>query len=114
MIEVTEKAQAMFSEYMEKNSLASPIRIYLSQGGCCGTSLALALDELKDGDEQFETGGQTYLIEKDLAATVGHVMVDFVEQDGQAGFTVASERAVHTEHSGCASEQSGCGGGCSC
>ena len=107
MIEVTEKAQSMFSDYMQKNSLESPIRIYLSESGCCGTSLALALDELKDGDEQFEAGGQTYLIEKDLAATVGNVMVDFVEQDGQSGFTVASERAVQTENSGCC-------GSCSC
>ena len=113
MIEVTQKAQEMFSDYMAKNSVESPIRIFVSQSGCCGTSLALALDEPKDGDDKLETGGLTYLIDKELAATVGNVMVDFVEQDGQGGFTIASERPASTESAGCG-ESSGCGGSCSC
>ena len=33
MIEVTETAQTKLSEYMQQNSLNSPIRIYMAQGG---------------------------------------------------------------------------------
>jgi Fe-S cluster assembly iron-binding protein IscA len=33
MIEVTTKAQEKLGEYMKKNKMESPVRVYLAQGG---------------------------------------------------------------------------------
>jgi len=69
--------------------------------------LALALDESKANDSQLETGGITYLIDKDLESQTGLVTVDFVEQGWRSGFMVSSEKPI-------ASGASSCGGSCSC
>lgn len=69
--------------------------------------MALALDEPKDSDEQFANQGLTYLIDKDLHATVGKVTVDFMEEGWRSGFSVRSENPVSTG-------PSACGTSCSC
>jgi iron-sulfur cluster assembly accessory protein len=107
MIDVTQTAQTKLADYMKQNSLTAPIRVYLSQGGCSGQSLALALDELKDTDQKTEFNGMTFLIDITLAERVGGVTVDFVEEGCRSGFMVSSEKPVATGGSSC-----GCG--CSC
>ena len=108
MIEITEQAQRKLGDYLKENSLDSAIRVYLSEGSCCGPSLALALDEVKDTDDKLETGGVTYIIDRGLSAEVGAVCVDFVEQGGRSGFMVSSDKPAAPKESG------GCGGSCCC
>lgn len=57
----------------------------------------MALDESKDGDEVFEIGGFSYVIEKELLAKATPVTVDFTEM----GFRV--DAALDLGESGCGS-----------
>lgn len=81
------------------------IRIYLASG-CSGARLGLALDDRKDGDQEFEAEGYSFLMEKALFEQAKPVTVLF---DPSMGFTVESSM-VFPEGGGCSS--CGCGGSC--
>ncbi|MFH1136973.1 MAG: IscA/HesB family protein [Pseudomonadota bacterium] len=108
MLEVTTKAQEQLGSYMKSNSLESPIRVYLAEGGCSGSSLALALDEARDGDAKYEAGDLTFVMEQGLKDSAGEVKVDYVEMNGRSGFLVSSQNSVSCGGS------SSCGGSCCC
>jgi Fe-S cluster assembly iron-binding protein IscA len=103
MLTVTDAAQDQVAKFFEDKE-AQPIRVYLAQG-CSGPSLALGLDEVKDGDENYEFNGVNYVIEKDLLEKVQPVSIDF---NGTFGFSVDSSLPKPT--GGC----SGCGSSSSC
>ena len=106
MLTVTEQAQGAFKDYFSKQNVNSPIRIFLSQGGWSGPSLALALDESKETDNVFEINGLTYLIDKSLEEQAKEIKVDFVDQWGRAGFMVTSDVSL--------GGGAACGSSCSC
>jgi iron-sulfur cluster assembly protein len=109
MIEVTSAAGEAIAAFMKEKELDSPFRVFLESGGCGGPSLRLVLDEKKDGDEEFEIGGLTYLIAKDLSEKSGKVTVDFVDNGWQQGFSLESENPMGDPSEG---DCGGCGGGC--
>jgi iron-sulfur cluster assembly protein len=107
MIQVTEKAQEQFGEFFkEKADVLHSIRVYLQEGGWGGPSLRLALDEPKGSDESFDSGEIKFVIDNDLKARTGDVIIDFVEMGGQSGFSVTPAKAV--------GGSCGVGGSCSC
>ncbi len=63
----------------------------------------MALDEPRDGDEQFQEQGITFLITKDLFEQIKPVYVDFIETESGSGFHVTSSLAPGD-----------CCGSCSC
>jgi len=63
----------------------------------------MALDEPRDGDEQFQEQGITFLITKDLFEQIKPVYVDFIETAQGSGFRVTS-----------ALDSDECCGSCSC
>ena len=91
MLTVTDSAQTALKEHFEKQNLNSAIRVFLSQGGWSGPSLALALDESKETDNVYDINGITYLIDKALSEQAKEVKVDFVDNNGRSGFSVSSE-----------------------
>ena len=109
MLEVTTTAQEQLGSYMKTNSLDSPIRVYLAEGGCSGAMLALALDETREGDATYEAGELTFVMEQGLKDMAGEVKVDFVEMNGRSGFLVSSQNPL----SNCGGSPS-CGGSCCC
>lgn len=98
MLELTDSArQELVTYFSDKDK--TPIRVYLSPGGCGGPRLALALDEKKDGDEVLALeDGLTFLVAKDLLEAAKPITVDAT----YAGFAVTS------------SLQFAGGGGCGC
>ncbi|NDV20406.1 heme biosynthesis protein HemY [Pseudodesulfovibrio sp. JC047] len=102
MITVTESAQQELTTYFADRDV-QPIRVHLSDGGCSGMKLSLALDEVRDGDASVEHGGFTFLINEELAEASGKVSIDMTDY----GFTIESEKQVGTSGGG------GCSG-CSC
>ena len=106
MIEVTTIAQQQLNEYFADKE-AQPIRIYLTSGGCSGPRLMLALDEPGEGDEVMETGGLTYVMDKDLYAQAKPLTVDL----GPMGFEIASSLELGggcCPSGGCSSGSCGC------
>ena len=100
MVEVTESAAQQITEYF-KGKDASPIRIFLNEGGWGGPSLGMALDEPKDNDSVFDVEGFQYVVNNDLLEKAKPIKVDFL----QIGFKIDSSMDFGAD-SGCA--------GCSC
>ncbi|MDD3311707.1 IscA/HesB family protein [Pseudodesulfovibrio sp.] len=110
MIDLTESAKAQLQDYFSDKA-ASPIRVYLADGGCAGPRLTLALDEPNDKDKTEETGGFTFAIDTTLYALTGKIRIDMTPY----GFTVESENPVGGGGCSCSCGDSGCGSGsCSC
>ncbi len=105
MLEVTQSATDQIAEYF-KGKQVSPIRIFLNDGGCCGPSLAMALDQARTDDKVFDIGGFKYLVDNDFLEHAKPIKVDFT----QFGFKISSSLELG---GGCSS--SGCGSkGCGC
>ena len=105
MFAVTEKATEMIQDFFKDKEDDPIIRIFLSQGGWAGPSLAMALDEPKDDDEIVKDNGITYLVNKDLYEKAKPINVDFVESAMGSGFSISS---------GLNMGGGGCGTSCSC
>lgn len=103
MVSLSDTARAELDNYFADKE-KSPIRVFLNKGGCCGASLALALDDAQEGDEVFDLNGYTFVVEKELSALAGPISVDMTEY----GFKVSSNLQV--EGGSCGSS---CGGSCS-
>ena len=112
MFQVTPQANQKLVEYMQQNNISSPLRIFLTQGGCSGPSLAIALDEKKPADEEYQFDPLTFLVEKALLTQCGSITVDFIDAGGRSGFNVTSAIPL-PGGGGCSSGSCG-SGGCSC
>ena len=111
MLEVTNQANEKLVEYMQSNNLRSALRIFLTQGGCSGPALALALDERKQDDEQFLFEPLTFVVEKALMTQCGSITVDFIDAGSRSGFSVQSSIPL-PGGGGCSSGSCGSGGCC--
>lgn len=113
MLEVTAQANDKLVEYMQENNMTSSLRVFIAQGGCSGPSLALALDEEKEGDEIFQKEKLVFLVEKALLDQCGSIRVDYVDAAGRSGFSVQSANALPGAGGGCSSGSCG-SSGCGC
>lgn len=113
MLDVTAQANEKLVEYMTENNINSALRVALMQGGCCGPSLGLALDEKKPLDEQFQFQGLTFLVDKHLLLHCGSISVDYVDAGNRSGFSVRSSNPLPAAGGGCSSGSCG-SGGCGC
>jgi len=105
MVEVTEAASQQISEYF-KDRDATPIRIFLNDGGWGGPSLAMALDEPKETDNVYDVNGFQFIMDKDFDEKAKPVSVDFLGY----GFKISSS-IDFGQAAGCSScgSSSGCG-----
>lgn len=103
MINVSKTAQEQVKSYFEGNAV-SPVRIFLNNGGCGGPSLAMALDEKKEGDAVFTHGGVAYIMEKTLFEKASPVEVDY----SGMGFKLKSSLELDSGCSSCGSTGSCC------
>lgn len=106
MIEVTEKANQAVKKVLEERKLEGALRVFLNSG-CGGTSLAMAMDEAKEGDLSLDKDGVTYIIESALDNMAGGVTIDYVDQGYSQGFTITPVNELDM------GEGASCGGGCS-
>ncbi|MCL1889152.1 MAG: IscA/HesB family protein [Desulfovibrionaceae bacterium] len=83
----------------------SPVRVFMTSGGCSGPHLALALDETRGNDQTFDAQGFQFCIDKDLFTQVQGVTIDA----GYMGFIVESVVPLEGGEGGCSS-CAGCGG----
>jgi Fe-S cluster assembly iron-binding protein IscA len=103
VFEISDTAKQQIADYFQGKDI-EPIRVFLHQGGCAGSSLALALDELKESDDHFEIDDFTFVIDKALMEEAKPVRIDFMGM----GFKV--ESSLKLGGGGC----SGCSSGGSC
>lgn len=101
MFTLTDSAKAQLDSYFADKEKSS-IRIFLSNGGCSGPRLSLALDDPTDSDDVFPVEGYSFLVEKELMAKAAPLTVDL----SPMGFEIAS--SLELGGGGC-----GCSGSCS-
>ncbi|EPR42462.1 HesB/YadR/YfhF-family protein [Desulfovibrio sp. X2] len=106
MITMTPQAKEKIDQYFADKDVQT-IRVFLSQGGCSGPFLGLALDDAKDADETFVVDGYTFAVDKELLEQAKPIAIDM----GPMGFSISSSLVFERSGCGCSS----CGtGGCSC
>jgi len=110
MMEVTPAASEALKAVMAEKNLEPPIRIFL-QSGCSGSQLAMGVDQARDGDDQFDVDGVSYVIDGKLSELVGDMKLDYLTDDGQQGFMLSSSKPLPQPEGG-GSCGSGCCGSC--
>ena len=103
MLTVTEKANEKITDFLKAQKDPSYIRLFLSEGGCSGPSIGMALDEPSDNDEIIKDNGVTYLIDKMLLEQAKPISVDFVETETGSGFSISSSLPKGDGCSSCSS-----------
>lgn len=103
MFTVTEKANEKITDFLNNQKELSYIRLFLSEGGCSGSFLGMALDEPSENDEIIKDNGVTYLIDKLLLEQAKPISVDFIEADTGSGFSISSSLPKGTGCSSCSS-----------
>jgi iron-sulfur cluster assembly protein len=106
MLEITEKASEMIKDFLKDKDEVQAIRIMLSQGGCSGPALGMALDKSRSDDREFEDRGIKFVIEKSLYERVKPIKIDYVSSDMGSGFNITSNLPV--EPSSCGSSSCSC------
>jgi iron-sulfur cluster assembly protein len=70
------------------------LRVGVRGGGCSGFQYALALDERRDDDQVFESGGIRVLVDPASLRYVEGSTVDFTESFQGSGFEVSNPNVV--------------------
>lgn len=78
MLELSPSAHEQIANYFKGKEI-SPIRIFLNQGGCCGPSLAMALDNPLATDESITVNGFTFVVDKALLKQIQPIRIDFMQ-----------------------------------
>lgn len=103
MFNLTEPAKQQLEGYFADKTI-SPIRVFLSQGGCSGPQLVLALDEPKDSDDTFDFDKLKFVVDKDLLKEAAPITIDFTTY----GFIIDS--GIKPTGGGCSCCSGSCGG----
>lgn len=111
MLNVTDLASEKLVEYLQANNISSSLRVFVSQGGCAGPALILALDEMKPEDQVFNQNGLVFLVDNNLLDICGSITVDYVNAANRSGFSVRSANPLPgggCNSGSCGSEGCGC------
>ena len=84
MLTLTDNAVKRFQKILEEqNEKNTGIKIFMSEGGCCGPSLAMDVaDESKDGDATIEINGLKIFVEKEAGDLLANATIDFSDDQG--------------------------------
>lgn len=75
---------------------AQKLRIGVKGGGCSGLSYILGFDSKKDNDQEYETDGVTYLMDKSHEMYLYGMEVDWQDGLSNRGFTFKNPNASST------------------
>jgi iron-sulfur cluster assembly protein len=103
MLNVSKDASEQVAQYFKDNPV-KPIRIFLNEGGCCGPSIAMAIDEAKPTDTVYKVDEFEYVVDTAFMEKAQTIEVEFKE----SGFTINSGYTFEPAEDGC----SGCHGSC--
>ena len=90
MFVVSEKAAVMIKELLSQRENVSPIRILLVEASWAGQTLAMVLDEPRNGDEVFNVDGIAYLMEKGFFEGLKPVKIDYIDDSNGSKFSISS------------------------
>ncbi len=96
MVNLSDIAAEKVREFMSGQQAEGEVglRVGVRGGGCSGFQYALALDELRDSDHVFETGGIRILVDPASLQYVDGSTVDYTENFMGSGFEVSNPNVV--------------------
>ena len=92
-IDITSSAKAELQKVIKSKNTEKSLRIYIASYGWGGPSFGLALDEPKDGDENFKVDEFNFVIESGLSDNYGKFTVDYSDNWLRRGFNVTPDRS---------------------
>jgi iron-sulfur cluster assembly accessory protein len=96
MVMLTDIAAGKVRDFMQGQSAEGDVglRVGVRGGGCSGFQYALALDERREGDHIFETGGIRVIVDPASLPYVDGSTVDYTETFMGSGFEVKNPNVV--------------------
>ncbi len=95
MIEITESAAAQIKKMKEEESENVLLRVGVKGGGCSGLSYGMGFDaEVKEEDTTFEQNGVNVVVDKESAAILKGVVIDYKQNMMGGGFTIDNPNAI--------------------
>ena len=97
MITLTDKGAEKVREFLGAQAVVADtagLRVGVRGGGCSGFQYALALDEQKNEDHVFDTGGIRVLVDPASLTYVDGSTVDYTENFMGSGFEVSNPNVV--------------------
>lgn len=97
MITLTERAaEKIRSLQAELGEPEKRLRIFVEPGGCSGFEYGMSFDVRKDGDQELENHGVTFLIDETSLSYLDGSEVDFDDGLRGKGFEVRNPNATST------------------
>ena len=96
MVVLTDIAAQKVQEFMQGQGAEGEVglRVGVRGGGCSGFQYALALDERREDDHVFESGGISVLVDPASLRYVDGSKVDYTESFMGTGFEVSNPNVV--------------------
>jgi iron-sulfur cluster assembly protein len=96
MVTLTDIAAQKVGAFLASQDQVSDagLRVAVKGGGCSGFQYALALDESREGDRIFESGGIRVIVDQASMPYVDGSIVDYQESLMGAGFEVKNPNVV--------------------
>lgn len=82
----------------ENSITALALRVSLEEKEGAAPYLGLSFDEEKPEDESFSIQGVTFIVDKILLRRCGNINIDFIEEEGGAGFKITPSNPYFTGH----------------
>ena len=91
LIDVTAAANEELKKIIQAKKTDKSLRIYVAGYGWGGPSFGIALDELKDGDQQIKVDDFNFLIGDELTDTYGKFTLDYSDDWLKRGFNITPD-----------------------
>jgi iron-sulfur cluster assembly accessory protein len=106
-------AEAVQNILAERKLEGYALRVYVSNGGCCGVNFGMALDNnFRDVDTTFNANGIKLVVDNVSMDYLRGASIDFVNDPVKGnGFVINNPNQAHSHEGECGD---GCGGSCSC
>ena len=91
-IDITDLAKQELKKIIEAKKTDKSLRLYIAGYGWGGPSFGIALDELKDGDEEVKIDDFNFLVGNDLNEGYGKFTIDYSDSWLKRGFNIMPDR----------------------
>ena len=79
---------------LSERAAQGPVRIEVQFTGCCGPSLGLMVDAVRESDLVEETEGVTFVVRPETHELVGEVTIACAGGAGRTEFVLTSDRPI--------------------
>ena len=79
---------------LSEGGVQGPVRIEVQFTGCCGPSLGLMVDTVRESDLVEELEGLTFVISPDTHQLVGEVRISCADDAGRKEFVLSSSEPI--------------------